>query len=86
VRGPRDGRFRKAGGADFKRHFTGVKGRNTPSRRARRLWAHADVGRGEREELLATTGRRNGRGDRRQLEVTQDAGNHRLLGDGSDDA
>jgi hypothetical protein len=66
-------------GEDFKRHCTGAKGRNTPLRRARHLWAHADVGLGEREELLATTGRRNGRRDRRQLEVTQDAGNHRLL-------
>ena len=55
----------KAEGADFKRHFTGAKGRNTPPRRARRLWAHADVGLGERGDLLATTGRRNGRWDRR---------------------
>ena len=70
MQGSRDGRFGKAGRADFKRHFTGAKGRNTQPRHARRQWAHADVGLGKREEILATTGRCNGGWDRRQLEVT----------------
>jgi hypothetical protein len=43
------------------------------------------VGLVEREEFLATTGRCNGRWNRRQLEMTQDACDHRLLGDGGND-
>jgi hypothetical protein len=43
------------------------------------------VGLVESEYLLATTGRGNGRRDGRQLAMTQDARNHRLLGDGSND-
>ncbi len=39
----------------------------------------------EREYLLATTGRGNGRWNGGQLEVAQDAGHHRLLGDGGHD-
>ena len=40
----------------------------------------------KREELLATTGRGNRRWNGGQLEVAQDAGHHRLLGDGGNDA
>ena len=43
------------------------------------------VGFVESEYLLATTGRGNGRWNGGQLEVTQDAGNHRLMGDGDND-
>src|SRR5262245_52984139 len=58
----------------------------TPRRRAPRLWAHTGVGFVERTYLLAKAGRGNGRWNGGQLEVTQDAGHHRLLGDSSDDA
>ena len=47
---------------------------------------HAGVGLVKYEELLATTDRGNGRWNGGQLEVAQDAGNHRLLGDGGNDA
>src|SRR5215831_17745804 len=40
----------------------------------------------ECEYLLATTGRGNGRGHGRQLEMPQDACDHRLLGDDRNDA
>jgi hypothetical protein len=43
------------------------------------------VGLGESEYLLATTGRGNGRWNGRHLEMTQDARDHRLLGDGGND-
>ncbi len=85
-RGPQSGHREKLGGDDFKRHFTGAKGRNTLPLRARRLWTHADVGLVESEYLLATTGRGNGRWNGRQLKVTQDASNHRFMGDGGNDA
>ncbi len=39
---------------------------------------HAGVSLVKREYRLATTGRGNGRRDGRQLQVTQDAGHHRL--------
>ncbi len=85
VRGPRSGSSGKAGGGRFQTAFQATKGRNTPPRRARRLWAYAGVGFVEREEFLATTGRGNGRWHGGQLEVTQDARDHRLLGDGGND-
>ena len=75
-----------AGGEDFKRHCTGAKGRNTPLLRARLLRAHADVSLVEREYLLAATGGGNGRWEGCELEVTQDARDDRLLGDGGNDA
>src|SRR5262245_21258472 len=70
---------RGRGGDDFKRDFTGAKGRNTLPRRARRLWATLGW-------ALATTGRGNRRWNGGQLAVAQDAGHRRLLGDGGNDA
>ncbi len=43
------------------------------------------VGLVEREYLLATTGRGSGRRDGRQHAMTQDARDHRLMGDGGND-
>ena len=57
-------------GGKISNGFSGAKGRHTPPRRARRLWAHTGAGLVEREYLLATTGRGNGRWDGRQLEMT----------------
>src|SRR5262249_29224059 len=85
-RGPRSGLSGKAEGGDFKRHFTAAKGRMTPPRRAPHLWAYAGVGVVDHKDLLAEAGRGNGRWDGGQLKVVQDAGNHRLLGDGRNDA
>ena len=63
VRGPRVGRFEEAGGGRLQTALHCAKGRNTPLRRARRLWTHAGVGVVERDDLLATTGRGNGSGE-----------------------
>jgi hypothetical protein len=54
----------------------------TPLRCTPRLWAHAGVGFVEGKYFLANTGRGNGRWNGGQLKVTQDACNHRLLGEG----
>ena len=48
--------------------------------------SHAGVGLVKRAERLATTGRGHGRWNGGQMEVAQDAGQHRLLSDGSKDA
>ena len=79
-------RREKLGGNDFKRDFKAATGRMTPLRRAPRLWSHAGAGFVEGKYLLAKAGRGNGRWDGGQLEMAQDAGNHRLLGDGGQDA
>ena len=76
------------GGDEFKRHFTftGAKGRETLPQRVRRLLVHAGVGLVERQYLLATTGWGNGRGNGRQLAMTEDTCDHRCMGDGGNDA
>jgi hypothetical protein len=58
----------------------------TPLRRAPRLRAHAGVSFVEREYLLAEAGRGDGRWNGGQLEMAQDAGDDRLLGNGGNDA
>jgi hypothetical protein len=56
-------RVTQISGNDFKRGFTAAKERNTPPRRAPRLWAHADVGFIEHEYLSVLA--KAGRGKRR---------------------
>jgi hypothetical protein len=80
--GPRDHRSEDAEGGGFQTGLQGEKGRMTPLRRASRLWAHAGVGVVEREYLLAEAGRDDRRWDGGQLEMTQDTGYDRFLGDG----
>jgi hypothetical protein len=53
----------------FQTGLQGEKRRQTPQRRARRLWTHAGVGVVERAYLLAEAGRGNGRGNGRQFEM-----------------
>lgn len=52
----------------------------------RLIHASADPGLVKCKYLLAMAGRRNRRRDRRRLKVAQDAGNHRFLGNGRNDA
>src|SRR5262249_9174390 len=75
----------QAGREDGTRACTGAQVCKRPSRRARRRQDHAGVGLVEHEYLWATTGGCNGRWDGRELEMPQDARDHRLLGDDSND-
>jgi hypothetical protein len=74
--------LRKAEGGTISNGIAGEKRRKTPPRRARRLWTHAGVGVVEGTSLLAQAGRGDGRWNGGPLEVAQDAGNHRFLGEG----
>ena len=74
------------GGDDVKRDCTGAKGRKTLPRRAHRLWATLGWASSNAKSLWATTGQGNRRWNGGQLEVAQEAGQHRLLGDGGNDA
>jgi len=71
----------QAGREDGTRAGTGAQVGKRPSRRARRRQDHAGVGLVEHEYRWATAGGCNGRWDGRQLEMPQDARDHRLLGD-----
>jgi hypothetical protein len=87
-RRPRNGRFWKAEGGGW---HTGFQRRKEGETRRRYAYIASEttrhvVGLVESEYLLATTGRRNRRWDGRQLEMTQDARNDRLLRDGGNDA
>jgi hypothetical protein len=89
-RGLREGRFGKAEGEegeDFKPDFKARRGAAIYHRCAHITYETTSdvVGLVEREEFLATTSRCNGRWNRRQLEMTQEACDHRLLGDGGND-
>ena len=74
-------------GEDFKPDFKARRGAAIYHRCAHITYetTSAVMGLVEREEFLATTGRCNGRWNRCQLEMTQDACDYRLLGDSGND-
>ena len=75
----------KQAGGRFQTAFHRRKGATYSAAARTSPRGHAGMGLGKREELLATTGRGDGRWDGRQLKVTQDARDHRLLGAGGND-
>jgi hypothetical protein len=92
ARRPRDGRLGQTGRAGFQ--TMGISNQVSQAQRGEihRCGAHvADeptprvVGLVASEYLLATTGRCNRRWDGRQLEMTEETCNNRLMGDGSND-